>query len=76
MDICLIKTKESTQILPSSVHGMLWLQTHFEEKHWESIANQQVKIRNEDAIEMSQDAQAAGLILNSAPVISSNLQDF
>ena len=76
MDICLIKTKESTQILPSSVHGMLWLQTHFEEKHWESIANQQVSIRNEDAIEMSQDAQAAGLILNSAPVISSNLQDF
>mgnify|MGYP001380352939 CR=1 FL=1 len=76
MDICLIKTKESTQILPSSVHGMLWLQTHFEEKHWESIANQQVKVRNEDAIEMSQDAQAAGLILNSAPVISSNLQDF
>ena len=76
MDICLIKTKDCTQILPSSVHGMLWLQTHFEEAHWESIANQQVQIRNADAVSMSHDAQAAGLIVKFESVISSNLRDF
>tara|TARA_Y100001968_G_scaffold253630_1_gene239328 strand:+ start:1469 stop:1699 length:231 start_codon:yes stop_codon:yes gene_type:complete len=76
MDICLIKTRDRTQVIPSSIHGMLWLQTHFEENHWQSIANNQVQIGNSDAVAMSHDAQAAGLILNSEPVISSNLRDF
>tara|TARA_Y100001968_G_C19369751_1_gene724468 strand:- start:1085 stop:1303 length:219 start_codon:yes stop_codon:yes gene_type:complete len=72
MDISLIKTLQGTQLIPCSVHGMLWLQTHFEEEHWDEIANENVKIDNLEALELAQDAQAAGLILQSVPVISSN----
>ena len=72
MDISLIKTLQGTQLIPSSIHGMLWLQTHFEEEHWDEIANENVKIDNLEALELAQDAQAAGLILQSVPVISSN----
>ena len=51
---------------------MLWLQTHFEEEHWDSIANELVKIDNNDAKELAEDALQAGLIINPVPVISSN----
>ena len=76
MDISLIKTLEGTQIIPSSIHGMLWLQTHFEEKHWDAIANEQVKLTNSDAIEISKDAQEGGLTLKQVQVLSSNLNNF
>ena len=76
MDICLINTKKGTQIIPSSIHGMLWLQTHFEEEHWDSIANELVKIDKVAAIDLSQDAIEAGLIINSIPALSLNLGNF
>ena len=72
MDISLIKTLQGTQLIPCSIHGMLWLQTHFEEEHWEAISNEKVKIDNLEALELSQDAHDAGLILQTVPVISSN----
>tara|TARA_Y100001968_G_scaffold333191_1_gene394635 strand:- start:14720 stop:14950 length:231 start_codon:yes stop_codon:yes gene_type:complete len=73
MDLCLINTSEGTQIRIASIHGMLWLQTHFEEAHWESIANDQVRISNSDAKELSIDAQEAGIILSELPVISAKI---
>ena len=75
MDICLIKTDKGTHILPSSVHGMLWLQTHFENENWEAISNKQVRVTNNSAKELEQDAKSAGINLNWIPVqmISSNL---
>ena len=39
MDISLSDKKNGTLIEPKSVHGMLWLQTHFESIHWETISN-------------------------------------
>ncbi len=73
MDICLIRSEEGTKVIPSSIHGMLWLQTHFEEQHWDSIANKLVRIGNEEASELSEDAKEAGLIINSVPAVSLNL---
>ncbi|WP_320663822.1 hypothetical protein [Prochlorococcus sp. MIT 1223] len=71
MDICLINTQEGIEIRPKSIHGILWLQTHFEEQHWEAISNNEVRIPTADAKDLSLDAQEAGLILNCFPVISS-----
>tara|TARA_Y100001968_G_C19238724_1_gene658302 strand:+ start:526 stop:693 length:168 start_codon:yes stop_codon:yes gene_type:complete len=51
---------------------MLWLQTHFEEEHWDSIANEEVKIDNNDAKELAEDALEAGLMIAPVPIISSN----
>ena len=64
MDISLSDKRNGTQIEPRSVHGMLWLQTHFESKHWESISNGLVIIPTKDAEMLGEDAQKAGLNVN------------
>ena len=64
MDICLIKTEKDAQIRPISIHGMLWLQTHFETAHWESLASNLVKLSIENASALSVDAKKAGLKLS------------
>ena len=64
MDICLSGKRNGTHLEPRSVHGMLWLQTHFESDHWESISNGLVIIPNKDAEMLCEDAQKAGLNVN------------
>tara|TARA_Y100001968_G_scaffold202631_1_gene186071 strand:+ start:254 stop:538 length:285 start_codon:yes stop_codon:yes gene_type:complete len=64
MDIILSDKKTGTLIEPKSVHGILWLQTHFESTHWESISNGLVIIPNEDAEMLGEDARKAGLDVN------------
>ncbi len=64
MDIRLSDKRNGTQIEPISVHGILWLQTHFESNHWESISNGLVIIPTNDAEMLSEDAQKAGLDIN------------
>ena len=64
MDISLSDKRNGTQIEPKSVHGMLWLQTHFESDHWESICNGLVVIPSKDAEILSKDAKKAGINVN------------
>ena len=64
MDICLSGKRNGTQIEPKSVHGILWLQTHFESEHWESISDGLVIIPTKDAEMLGEDAKKAGLNLN------------
>ncbi len=64
MDISLSDKRNGTQIEPKSVHGILWLQTHFESEHWELISNGQVIVPRQDAEMLGEDAQNAGLNVN------------
>ena len=64
MDISLSDKRNGTQIEPMSVHGILWLQTHFESDHWESISNGLVIIPTEDAQMLREDATKAGINVN------------
>tara|TARA_B100000700_G_C14736599_1_gene710960 strand:+ start:502 stop:720 length:219 start_codon:yes stop_codon:yes gene_type:complete len=64
MDILLLEKGESTQVIPKSIHGMLWLQTHFEEEFWEPLACNQVMIPIKDITYMSKDAEESGLFVN------------
>ena len=64
MDIRLSNKRNGTQIQPTSIHGILWLQTHFESDHWESISNGQVIVPTVDAEMLGEDAQNAGLNVN------------
>ena len=64
MDISLSDKRNGTQIEPKTVHGILWLQTHFESQHWELISNGLVIIPNKDAKMLTKDAQKAGLSIN------------
>ncbi len=70
MDIWLLRTDQGMHISAASVHGMLWLQTHFEEEAWEALASGQVRIPTENAQELSIDAQNAGLSINFLPTFS------
>ena len=64
MDISLSNKRNGTQIQPTSIHGILWLQTHFESEHWESISNGLVTIPSKDAEMLGEAAQKAGLNVN------------
>tara|TARA_B100000579_G_C22771556_1_gene824223 strand:- start:751 stop:978 length:228 start_codon:yes stop_codon:yes gene_type:complete len=64
MDISLSDKRNGTQIKPTSVHGMLWLQTHFESIHWEKISNSLVIIPSKDAQTLLKDATKAGINVN------------
>ncbi len=64
MDICLIENSSGAHLRPESVHGILWLQTHFENEHWDALAARQIQLPIENAKELSQDAKKAGLSLN------------
>ena len=64
MDINLSDKRHGAQIEPKSVHGILWLQTHFESNHWESISNGLVIIPTKDAAMLAEDAQKAGINVN------------
>ena len=64
MDISLSEKRNGTQIEPKTVHGILWLQTHFESNHWEIISNGLVIIPTKDAQMLLEDATNAGLNVN------------
>tara|TARA_B100000214_G_C23514724_1_gene422287 strand:+ start:294 stop:521 length:228 start_codon:yes stop_codon:yes gene_type:complete len=64
MDISLSDQSNGILIEPKSVHGILWLQTHFESNHWESISNGLVIIPTNDAEMLGDDAKKAGLNVN------------
>ena len=64
MDISLSEKRNGAQIEPKSIHGILWLQTHFESEHWESISNGLVIIPTKDAEMLGEDANKAGLNIN------------
>ena len=64
MDIRLSDKWNGTQIEPVTIHGILWLQTHFESDHWESISNGLVIIPTKDIQLLMQDAKEAGINVN------------
>ncbi len=63
MDICLtnVDNRMNKSLLPVSVHGILWLQTHFENSQWEALSNDRVIISDEDSKLLIKDAGMAGL---------------
>ena len=75
MDIRLSDSRNGAQIQPTSVHGILWLQTHFQSEYWDSISNGLVIISTKDAENLGEDAIKAGLNLyciNSLSQIDKN----
>ncbi len=70
MDIWIIEKADGTQLRAESVHGMLWLQTHFEDEYWDAIASKQVILSIEDAQLLISDAQQAGVSVNYLPSLS------
>ncbi len=70
MDIWFINSNDRIHIRATSVHGILWLQTHFESRHWAALASEQVTLEKSNAKMLAHDAKEAGLIINSVPEIA------
>ena len=63
-DIRLLKFSPETVYLKAlSIHGMLWLQTHFHDDDWDAIAEGKVGLDYDSADKLSQDAGMAGLLV-------------
>ncbi len=72
MDICLvdIDNNSNKSLKPTSIIGMLWLQTHFEDNQWEALSNNQVIISKENSKLLVNDAISAGLNIKSFSGVS------
>ena len=72
MDICLVNIDNNLNksLQPTSVMGMLWLQTHFENDQWEALSNNKVIISQENSKLLAKDASSAGLNIKSFSEVS------
>ena len=72
MDICLINidNKLNKSLQPTSIIGMLWLQTHFENDKWEVLSQNKVIISEENSKLLLKDATNAGLTIKSVSEFS------
>ena len=72
MDICLVNIDNNLNksLKPTSVMGMLWLQTHFEDDQWEALSNNEVIISKENSKLLVKDATSAGLNVESFSGVS------
>ena len=72
MDICLVNIDNNLNksLKPTSVIGMLWLQTHFENDKWEALSNNEVIISKENSKLLVKDAISAGLNIESFSEVS------
>ena len=48
-------------LIPNSIHGVLWLQTHFEDDYWDVILSGDVQLDIISLNELREDAELAGL---------------
>lgn len=60
-DITLTPLGESYRISPKTVHGVLWLQTHFDCSSWDLILSGKVRLTAESCQSLQTDAHQAGL---------------
>ena len=60
-DLSLTAKGDSYQLLPRSVMGMLWLQTHFETSSWDLICSGAVRLKPDSCDHLCSDAVDAGL---------------
>ena len=72
MDIYLVNIDNNSNksLKPTSIIGMLWLQTHFENNQWEALSNNQVIISKENSKLLVKDAISAGLKIKSSSEVS------
>ena len=72
MDICLVNIDNNLNksLMPKTVLGMLWLQTHFDNNKWDALSNNSVIISKENSKLLVKDATSAGLIIKSFSGVS------
>lgn len=75
MDLSLVGSNGAFRLQPSSVLGMLWLQTHFETDHWELLSSGRASVSADSIHTLCEDAEAGGLRLVRSSADSSVIPD-
>jgi len=65
MDLQLVDVIDKVFVVPQSIVGVLWLQTHFPPSDWDALTKGAVVVKHENARAMLIDAKAAGLIVKT-----------
>ena len=68
-DLSLTAKGDSYQLVPRSVLGMLWLQTHFDTSTWDLICTGAVRLRSQSCDHLCSDALDAGLNVARIPAV-------
>ena len=64
MDLTLACLGTTYRLMPLSALGMLWLQTHFEDEHWELLSCGGIQLELNCVDDLCSDAADAGLIVS------------
>ena len=66
MDLAIAVVDRDARLVPLSVHGVLWLQTHFETSEWDSVCSGRARLHTDGVSALRRDAQEAGLRVTQA----------
>ena len=67
VDLLLAPMDSTNRLIPASAMGMLWLQTHFADEHWEDLSRGLVALSPSCSESLIADALDAGLKVNRIP---------
>ena len=63
LDLQLVDVIDKVFVVPQSVLGVLWLQSHFPPEEWDALTNGAVVLKHDNAQTLLIDARSAGLIV-------------
>lgn len=67
-DLVLSEIQGGCRLLPQTVLGLLWIQTHFEASTWDLVCSGEVRISLPSSHALRRDAIAAGLQVLWVPI--------
>ena len=67
VDLLLAPMESTNRLVPASAMGMLWLQTHFDNEHWDELSRGLVALSPSCSESLIADALEAGLKVNRIP---------
>ena len=66
MDLAIAVVDRDARLVPLSVHGLLWLQTHFETSDWDVVCSGRARLDTDGVVSLCRDASEAGLKVTRA----------
>jgi hypothetical protein len=68
VDLAITVIDSDVRLVPLSVHGVLWLQTHFDDCEWDSLCAGRARLHRDGVGALCRDARQAGLRVSQASV--------
>lgn len=66
MDLAIAVVDRDARLVPLSVHGLLWLQTHFDSSDWDCVCSGRARLHTDGVTSLCRDAREAGLQVTQA----------